>query len=202
MKWPPPRVFSAGTVRGSSDAIGPIGIYTENAKGFAKARSYKVSSSVTNLFASVYAMPALNDISACRFDLDARVTPSLIEASATALTEGGTLMLTDAGLAATATTLTVCGGTNCSVEQANHTHVICRMPACTAATTATIMLHVSPDWPAAPHPRSTVHDAVLRNRSARHPDERHAVHPVACELTRRRQCQTPPQRGVVEVVDL
>ena len=110
----------------------------------AKARSYKVSSSVTNLFASVYAMPALNDISACRFDLDARVTPSLIEASATALTEGGTLMLTDAGLAATATTLTVCGGTNCSVEQANHTHVICRMPACTAATTATIMLHVSP----------------------------------------------------------
>ena len=34
------------------------------------------------------------------------------------------------------------------------------------------------DWPAAPHPRSTVHDAVLRNRSARHPDERHAVHPL------------------------
>ena len=23
------------------------------------------------------------------------------------------------------------------------------------------------DWPAAPHPRSTVHDAVLRNRRAR-----------------------------------
>ena len=44
------------------------------------------------------------------------------------------------------------------------------------------------DWPAAPHPRSTVYDAVLRNRRARHPDERHAVHPVACELTRRRQC--------------
>ena len=41
------------------------------------------------------------------------------------------------------------------------------------------------DWPAAPHPRSTVHDAVLRNRRARHPDERHTVHPVACELTRR-----------------
>eukprot|EP00966_Prymnesium_polylepis_P031942 743330-Prymnesium_polylepis.1 len=34
-------------------------------------------------------------------------------------------------------------------------------------------------WPAAPHPRSTVHDAVLRNRRARHPDERHTV---ACEL--------------------
>ena len=35
------------------------------------------------------------------------------------------------------------------------------------------------DWPAAPHPRSTVHDAVLRNRRAWHPDERHTVHPVA-----------------------
>ena len=39
------------------------------------------------------------------------------------------------------------------------------------------------DWPATPHPRSTVHDAVLRNRSARHPDERHAVHPVGCGRT-------------------
>ena len=58
------------------------------------------------------------------------------------------------------------------------------------------------DWPAAPHPRSTVHDAVLRNRRARHPDERHAVHPVACELTRRRQCQTPPVRSQDEAPSL
>ena len=68
VKWPLLRVFSAGMMRGSSDAIGPLGIYaeTKNAKGF-----------LLRVYIPAGTLPSLSSCDPCLFKVLHGPGPSL-----------------------------------------------------------------------------------------------------------------------------
>ena len=99
------------------------------------------------LFASVYRMPPSKTSLPCRFELDSSATPILSAAYPLTLPKGATLTIEGTRLAESGynpPVVQVCGGTRCPVLSANDTHILCKMPTCSAAATMALSVHLSP----------------------------------------------------------
>ena len=129
--------------------------------------NYECTAAPRPYYSSIYSMPAQAE--PCTFNLDARVTPQLDRAygrlyahDVNAIPRGGTLTLEGSGFSSgTMTTVTVCGGVNCPVTLSNETHIICTMPACPAAASQKVMVHVAPHGYAAHSTTGLIAHGVL-----------------------------------------